>query len=313
VLGQSTPHLPIYLVEAVIVELVALRVSRERPLALGLWSGALIGTVGLAAEWGWSHLWMPIPWPATLFPEGALLGLGMAVAGGLLGAWIGARLSAERLPRTTSLRVAATVGAALVAVLVTYALYKPADPGVRAQVALTDVQGGPERTVAADVRLDPPNAAAGAEWLTATAWQGDGLVVDRLEPVGPGHYRTTQPIPVNGNWKALVRLHRGDSLTAAPIFLPSDRALRAAEVPAKPRFTRELVDDHKILQREQQPAAGWLWGVAYAVVAAIALGLLGLLAWGLHRMAVVVDPGSSTSRASRRAATVSGSPAAAAG
>jgi hypothetical protein len=316
VLGQTTPHLPLYAVEAAIVELVALRVGRDRPLALGLWSGGLIGTVGLAAEWGWSHLWMPLPWPAELFPEGAVLGLAMAVAGGLIGAWIGARLSAERLPRAASLRAAATVGAAIVALLVTYAVYKPADSGVRAHVAVTDVQPAPERTVMATVTLDPPDAAAGAEWLTVTAWQGDGLVVDRLAPVGPGRYRTTQPIPVNGNWKSMVRLHRGDSLTAAPVFLPRDRALGAAEVPAEPRFTRPLIDDHKILQREQKTAATWLWAVAYAVVAAIAVGLLALLAWGLHRLAVVVErDGGRTPRPSAEPVRTpaSGSPAAVTG
>jgi len=53
----------------------------------------------------------------------------------------------------------------------------------------------PARTVRADVTLSPRAAAAAAEWLTATAWQGDGLVVDRLERVGPGRYRTTEPSP----------------------------------------------------------------------------------------------------------------------
>ena len=64
VLGETTPHLPLYIVSALVVEAVALRISSERPLAFGLWSGLGIGTVGLAAEWGWSHVWMPIPWPS---------------------------------------------------------------------------------------------------------------------------------------------------------------------------------------------------------------------------------------------------------
>ncbi len=94
--GETTPHLPLYIVEAIVVELVALRLATDRrPLAFGLVSGLGIGTFGLAAEWGWSHVWMPIPWPAELFPEAAILGFAGAVAGGLLGAWIGARLSVE--------------------------------------------------------------------------------------------------------------------------------------------------------------------------------------------------------------------------
>jgi hypothetical protein len=285
VLGESTPHLPLYVVEALIVELVALRIPRERPLAMGLASGLGIGTVGLAAEWGWSHVWMPIPWPADLLPEAALLGFVTAIAGAVIGAWIGARLRAEAAPRTARLRVAGALAAAVVAAVVGYGLYKPADTGVSARVQLEDVQGGSERTVSATVRFDPEDAAEGAEWLTVTAWQGDGLVVDRLERTGPGTYRTTEPIPVNGNWKALVRLHRGNSLTAVPLYLPEDEAIPAKEVPALPRFERELVADHEILQREQKTAAAGLTAIGYGVVLSIALGLLGLLAWGLHRLA----------------------------
>ena len=295
VLGETTPHLPLYVAEAALVELVALRISRERPLAFGAWCGALIGTVGLAAEWGWSHVWMPIPWPSTLFPEGALLGFAMAVAGALIGAWIGTHLAAEAVPRTRSLRVVAVLAAAAVAGLVGYGLYKPADQGVSARVGLTDVQGSPARTVNATVSIDPPSAADDAEWLTATAWQGGGLVVDRLERSGPGTYRTTEPIPVHGQWKALIRLHKGNSLTGVPIYLPNDPAIPAREVPASPRFTRPFVADHKILQREQKAAAGWLTFAAYGVVLAIALSLLGLLAWGLHRLAVSV-PGPRAER-----------------
>ena len=141
----------------------------------------------------------------------------------------------------------------------------------------------------ADVTLNPRDAADDAEWLTATAWQGDGLVVDRLERVGPGRYRTTEPIPVHGNWKALIRLHNGNSLTAVPIFLPSDEALPAKEVPAEASFERTFVADHEILQREQKSAAPGLTAIAYSVVVAIALSLLGLLAWGLHRLGSVSE------------------------
>ncbi|HEX2266208.1 MAG TPA: hypothetical protein VHH14_07975, partial [Solirubrobacterales bacterium] len=62
VLGQTMPHFPLYLAEAAVVEAVALFVSTQRrPLRFGLAAGVGIGTVGLAAEWGWSHLWMPLP------------------------------------------------------------------------------------------------------------------------------------------------------------------------------------------------------------------------------------------------------------
>jgi hypothetical protein len=291
ILGESTPHFPLYIVEAAIVEAVALAIPRERPLAFGLASGLGLGTIGLAAEWGWSHVWMPIPWPSALFPEGALLGLVAAVAGALLGAWAGNRLTVAPAPGRAWLRRAAVAGAVAVTAIVAFSLYKPADTGVRADVALTPAHGQfAGRNVNADVRLDPNGAADHAEWLTGTAWQGGGLVVNRLERVGEGHYRTTEPIPVSGNWKSLIRLHDGKSLTAVPIYLPEDKAIPAEGVPAPAHFTRTFVADHKLLQREQKTSAGWLAAVAYAIVVAIALALLALLAWGLHRLASAPEP-----------------------
>ena len=283
VLDQTTPHFPLYLAEAAVVELVALRVSRDRPLALGLISGALIGSVGLAAEWGWSQLWMPLPWPAELLPEAALLGMPMAIAGALIGVWVGARL-AGRPARASSLRPGAVVGAVAAAAIVAFPLYKPAEPGLSAQVALAPASSDGARLVEATVQLDPRDAADDAEWLTATAWQGGGLVVDRLERIGPGTYRTTEPIPVHGDWKAMIRLHEGNSLMGLPVYLPRDPAIPVGETPAPPSFTREFVADHELLQREQQPAPASLTALGYGVVVTVTLALLGLLAWGLHRL-----------------------------
>jgi hypothetical protein len=299
VLGQTTPHLPLYIVEALLVEAIALRIPRERALAFGLWSGLGIGTIGLGAEWAWSHVWMPLPWPAELAPEALILGFITAMAASLVGAWIGSRLSVVPTPGTRSLRMAAVLGAAALAVTVGFALYKPADHGVKAQVALTDVRPGPDRTVRADVRLTPRDAGDNAEWLMATAWQGDGLVVDRLKRVGEGHYLTTKPIPVHDDWKALIRLHVGNSLTAVPLYLPEDRAIPAKGVPARAHFERTFVADHKILQREQKSAAPALTAIAYGLVLVIALSLLALLAWGLHRLGT----GGAEPPASREGAT----------
>jgi hypothetical protein len=294
VLGEPTPYFPLYLVEAVLVELVALRVSaRGRPLAFGLTAGALIGTVGLAAEWGWSHVFMPLPWPSALLPEAALAGLAVALAGALIGTWIGARLTSDELPvsREPRLRVAAVASAAVLAALTGWALLKPADEGVRGSVVLSQVRGGPERTVDATVTIEPREAAEDAEWLTATAWQGGGLVVDRLERVGPGVYRTTEPIPVHGTWKSMIRLHHGQAVMGIPIFLPEDPAIPAKAVPAEPRFTREFVADHELLQREQKGGSPALVAIAYSAVAGLALAFLALLAWGVHRLAAVAGGG----------------------
>ncbi len=250
--GSRLPHFPLYIVEAVVVEAVALFVSTKRPLRFGLVAGAGIGTVGLAAEWAWSHLWMPLPWPEAAFPEAAIVGFAAAVAGATIGAWIGSHLSPVPLERSPLLRRAALCSAAVLAALVAYGLYTPTQEGVSAQVALHDVGGAGGREVEATVRMNPPDAAADAEWFDVTAWQGGGLVVAPLERTGPGVYRSTEPIPVYGNWKTMVRLHDGSSLTALPIYLPRDEAIPVGEVPAPAQFTRSFGDEHQLLQRESE-------------------------------------------------------------
>ena len=53
----------------------AARQTRERPLRFGALAGLGIGTLGLAAEWAWSHIWWTIPWTAALLPEGIIAGV----------------------------------------------------------------------------------------------------------------------------------------------------------------------------------------------------------------------------------------------
>lgn len=284
-LGQTMPHFPLYIVEALVVEAIALRVSTATPLRFGAWCGVGIGTVGLAAEWLWSHVWMPLPWTGALFPEGAIAGFAAALAGAMLGAWIGDRLSVGPGVRRPPLRLAAVAAASVLAALVAFGLYTTADRGVAARVVLAEVPGGEGRQVQATIALRPPDAAAEAEWFDVTSWQGGGLVVDRLRETGPGVYRTTRPVPVDGNWKTMIRLHEGNSLTALSVFLPRDAAIPVGEIPAPPVFTRGFRDEHKLLQREQTGGDPVVVALAYATVAAIAFGLLALLAAALHRLA----------------------------
>src|SRR5947209_4214066 len=217
VLGLSTLHFPLYLAEAGLVELAALRLGTERPVRLGVVSGVLIGTVGLAAEWGWSHVWMPLPWPGSLLPEAAPLGLAAALAGGILGAFVGGALAtgarpSVRLPLRPAW-LAAAAGAVAILCL-GFPLPMNAGPPTTANVTLRDVSPSPHRQVQAAVRLSPRGAADHAQWLSATAWQGGGLVVDRLRKVGAGRYVTTEPIPVWGKWKAMLRLENGRGVRA---------------------------------------------------------------------------------------------------
>jgi hypothetical protein len=284
-LGQSLPHFPLYIAEALVVEGAALVVSpKRRPLLFGAVAGALIGTVGLAAEWGWSHLWMPIPWPDEILPETIALGFAMAVAASFLGAWVGARLGSEHVAYSRPLRWAAlTAGIAAFAMLAfPLALHNP--DGLSARVALRDVTSGPQRTAMATVTMRPRDAAEHAKWLTATAWQGGGLVVDHLRKVSPGVYETTRPIPLHGSWKANIRLHKGSALLALPLYAPADAAIPVARIAAPRRFERPFVSDKKLLQREAKTRDASITYGAYAAVLACTLLLLALLTWALHRV-----------------------------
>src|SRR5436190_12038178 len=285
VIGEAAIlHFPLYLAEAALVELVALRFGRERPVAMALAAGVLIGTVGLAAEWGWSHVWMPLPWPSSLLPEAAILGLAAALAGAVLGGLIGRALNGDDVARAPVTPLALPVAAAVAIFCIGFPL--PMTSGSHATVTarLRTVHPAPDRTVSATFQLSPPTAANDSQWLTALAWQGGGLVDDRLQQVGRGSYRTTQPIPVHGDWKAILRLENGRALQAAPIYLPNDPAIPAKGSPAKSHFTRTLVRDKEVLQREYTGGPLWISIPAYLLLLAIAAMWLIAVGLGLRRL-----------------------------
>src|SRR3954447_26285247 len=286
-MGEVTPHFPLYIVEALLVEGIAFLMSTRRPIRFGAVCGLAIGTVGFAAEWLWSHIWMPLPWPSPLMPEGLIWAIVAGISGGLLGSLIGSALGSDRQPfPRRGVILALAVGFILIFAMVGYGLHvNNHGNGATAHFQLRNVDGGPGRYVQAHITLDPRTAADHKKWLTVTAWQGGGLVVDRLKRKGSGIYDTTKPIPVNGDWKALLRLHKGNSLLGTPIYLPNDPAIPAKGVPARSAMTRPIVSDHKILQRESKSASGILPKFAYGAVLAVALVLCALMAWGLARLA----------------------------
>jgi hypothetical protein len=286
---ESTPHIPLYIAEALIVEATAALLLARGTLRFGVIAGLLIGTVGTATEWAWSHVWMPLPWPSALLPEAAVVTILAGLGGGLLGTFIGTTLRVRPQPFPRGARVIYPLAGALVAGLIAFGLLTSSQPGASARVQLQDVPGQGGRAVNATVSIDPPAAAENAKWLTSTAWQGGGLVVDRLERVRRGVYRTNEPLPVHGDWKAEIRLHKGRSLIAVPVYLPNDPAIPAKGVPAQPSFERAFVRDKDILQREAKTGAPALTIVAYGVVMLITLSILGLIAWALVRLATVID------------------------
>jgi hypothetical protein len=285
VLGQTTPVLPLYLGEALCIELVALALGRERPLALGVAGGALAGTVGFAPEWAWSHAVMPIPWTGALLPEGLAFAAIAGIAGGVLGGLLGAGLRGE-LPTRSAARAAFAASLAALGTLTAIGLSTTVPGDARAVLSVDETSPAPRREAVIEARISPPSLAEGAAWATVTSWQGGGLVVSGLERVGPQTWRSAEPVPVHGDWKATLRLQNGSQVVAAPVYMPEDNAIPAAGVPARDGVTREFVDDKELLQREaKDDVPGWLWTAASGAVLALYVCFLVTLAWGVGRVA----------------------------
>jgi hypothetical protein len=289
--GEIVPHFPPYLVEALVVELVAFAFLRgapaaQRPVSFGALAGLGIGTFGLAAEWAWSHVWVVNPWPASLFPEGAILGLIAAVAGGILGGFVGRSLTPGVERRESFPRLALPAAAVAAAGAIAFLIPVNAGPGVRATFDLSRQTKPDGEFVTGTVRLDPPDAADDALWFNATSWQGgERSQVTSLDRIGSGVYRIPEPLHVGGSWKATLRLHKGRELAGLPIFMPNDPAIPVGAVPVEAHGTREFVLDKRNLQREQKKdVPGWLTLAAYLGVGGISLALIVIVGWGLARL-----------------------------
>ena len=284
---QTTPSVPLYVGSALLVELAALVLLR-RPVLFGLVAGALIGTVGTATEALWSQAFYRLPWTSDLAVEGTVMAVVGGVAGGVIGALLGLGLSG-RLPRPQLARPAFALALLAIGAAVANGLVITVPTGnvhveLTAAVAPAGTSPG-TRWVDASVRL-PVSLTDTPAWLVVNAWQGGGLVVSHLRQQADGSFRTTEPVPVSGDWKTLLRLQNGRTLAAVPIWLPEDPAIPAAEVAATASFDRPLQDEAKILQREKRTdIPGWLWTAACLVVLVCSLLLVAALAWGLARVA----------------------------
>jgi hypothetical protein len=161
-----------------------------------------------------------------------------------------------------------------------------------ATITLTDApSAGDQRMATADVQITPANLISDdPNWVSVLGWQGGvendrGIFIDRLERVGPGHYRSTQPMPVSGSWKTLLRVHDGKTLAAVPVFLAGDPGIGATEVPAEASTTRPFVSEITILQRERNPdVPEALWLVGCLIVLGCTLILIAGLTWGAGRI-----------------------------
>jgi hypothetical protein len=283
---------PLYLGPAVVVELLALTPLFRRPIVFGAVAGLGVGTVGLWLESLWVGAVYHYPWPTAMWGEALAMAVPVAVLAGVCGAMTGMVLTGQRLPRRA---IGISVIAATVLVIggaVANGLHIVVPQKDTATITLTDLPSEPgKRTVSADVQINPANLVSDhPNWLTILSWQGRmenqrGLMIDRLERVGPGHYRSTQPIPVWGSWKTLLRVQDGYTMTAVPIYEPADEAIPAKEVPAELKSNRPFVQEITILQRERDPSApGWLFTTGSILVLIFTLMVIAGLAWGAGRI-----------------------------
>jgi hypothetical protein len=250
-------------------------------MVFGAVAGVAIGTIGHATEWGWTHLTQTLSWGSDILVEGTLMAVAGGVAGGLLGALLGVGLR-RRLPRPAVARTVLIGSLAVLAACVTNGLLATVPTDVKATFGVENVTDEP-RTANITVQLQPADALDDPSWVQITSWQGQGLVVDALEQTGEGQYRTTRPIPIHDDWKALLRIHDGRMLSAVPIYLPADAAIPADEITADDGMTRGAIPEIQILQRELKSSGGGLWLVANLVVLVCSLALIAAMSWGVAR------------------------------
>ena len=283
-LGEILGHFPLLIVEAVIVEVVALALGNKNRFRLGLVSGALIGTVGVLAEYWWSTVWMPIPWPSSMIPSALGFGLVAAIGAGLVGAWLATRYAevAGEVRATPSVRRTHQFGAiGLVAVLATlfFCVPRSADPGVSGTVTLDRVATGAEPTAYVTVKLQPADAAVDARWFEAMSWQGGGFMTHRMVKVADGIYRSAEPLPMYGRWKSMVRLHQGQrDMVAMWVYAPEDPAIQKPAVQVSDGQTVEFIGEQQVLRREERTdVPRWMWNGGYALLAVVgSLEILGI-------------------------------------
>ncbi|MDQ3877195.1 MAG: hypothetical protein M3290_02420 [Actinomycetota bacterium] len=285
VLGHTALHLPLYVAEALVVEAVAMRFSADWHLRFGAVCGFCIGTLGVLAEWFWSHIGMAFPWPASLLPETLAVSTIGATCAGVMGGYIGGALSApvehhERVPKW----VPVIVGAGI---LFASFFPLPISANVDATVDATlhpAAHAGAGRWVDVTVRPQPSDAIGDYDWFNVTSWQGGGSVIAPLVRNTDGSYSSSAPVPVYGQWKTLIRLHEGSSIEAVPVYMPRDPAIPAPEVAATDHFNRSFVRDKTLLLREAKTTSSWISYAAYGILSMIFLVWLAALAWGLKRL-----------------------------
>ena len=229
IMGQTTPMVPLYLVEALLVEGLAFTLIARRdlnPLAFGAIAGLACGTVGFGAQWLLSDLYMPIPWTADVLPEGLIMAVVAGVAGGVLGGLLASGLRAELPSRRTARTAFALSMLALVAVIAN-GLMTEQPGGTNATIAVDPTSGGSVPEAEVSVRFDPVELRRGRI-------VGDGHLVAGGRPRG---HRAEASTTAGGRGRLAQRRPRADRRRVEVDASGADgpRARERAGLPARRR------------------------------------------------------------------------------
>lgn len=268
---------------ALAIEVGAWLLGTRRVLRFALVAGLGVGTVGMATEWWWNSTQAWQPWTSALLPDAVVVGLPAAVATAVVAAGFGGALTWRR-----DLVPAPALAAGLAVMLVALAVPLPrtVTEGVVADITLEE-QG--EGLVSVEAQLDPPDAAEGARWFFAGAWQGGGNTVAPMRPVGEGRYVSEGPIEVDGGWKSLLRLHRGSDMMAVPIRMPADPEFGLDAIPAEDR-TMAFDSETEYLLREATDGPSGLAIAVRLLYAALAIAWFAAMIVASRRVAALHDP-----------------------
>lgn len=322
-LGQTQPDMPLFFAEAIVVELIAMSsVLRKSTPRLALATGLGIGTVGFAAQYGWSQIAMPIAWQPELLRTGLPLAIVAATAAAVLGSLLAQALRGTLASEPARRPLAIGAGLALLAVA-----------GIAAN---QDYSGGPsvtttlsgERQISAATGTGPLESAVReatvttefsdlaaverAQSMMVIAWQGGGVVVAPLIQTAPGRFRTEQPVPLGGNWKTVVRMQVGRRLLAAPVELPADPAIPVEGHRNPGTETLPMTNELLLLQRERLPDVPvWLWAPASSLVLGLVVLMMIGIAFGAARVGLRVMPedGTGDAKAAPHQSSASGAAA----
>jgi hypothetical protein len=288
VFHQTVARFPLYVGAAIAVEAGAWLGRRLSPLRSALVTGALVGTLGIGAEWAWMQVWGRHPWGPNLLP-GIAVATAVAVAAAVLGTAMG-RVLAEKSPGIGKLQLA-VAGAAVVAGLI--APLPRSDAPYRAEMTTARVGDG---AVDLTVALDPPHAVDEVDMFEAMSWQGGSLAITPLAEESRGVYRSERPVPVGGEWKTMVRISDKDVMVAVPVFMPRDPEIGASEIPVVPERAADFRRDTELLMREAHAGAAWPATVAYTSIFCVAVVWIVVLTMGFVRLGSRRQAGRERSR-----------------